>query len=146
VARYIASIRTDAGSATLPIISLYAAATVSPSVVEFGCHNTAGVALQVFVTLLTSQGTPGAAITVAKFDPDSAAAVCTPFTTHTVAPALGTDCGFRYAQGASIGGGAIFAPPGGIDVPVGTGNGIGLIPVGTGQICDCYIVWDEPEL
>jgi hypothetical protein len=28
-------------------------------------------------------------------------------------------------------------------IPVGTANGIGIVPVGTGQVVTAYFVWDE---
>jgi hypothetical protein len=49
------------------------------------------------------------------------------------------------ALGAAIGAGVIWTFGGeGIRVPAGTANGVVLaVPVGTGQIWDCYFVWDE---
>ena len=47
--------------------------------------------------------------------------------------------------GAAAGAGVIWTfGNGGIVVPSGTANGIGIIvPTGTGQICDIEFTWDE---
>jgi hypothetical protein len=47
--------------------------------------------------------------------------------------------------GAAAGAGVIWTfGNGGIVVPSGTANGIGIIvPTGTGQICDIEYTWDE---
>ena len=47
--------------------------------------------------------------------------------------------------GAAIGAAVIFTfGDSGLRIPIGTGNGIGVIvETGTGQVCQSYIVWDE---
>ncbi len=144
MARYVASTRTAAGSTTLPIFSLYSIAAVRPKIKEVGVFNSAAVAVAIGLQRLTSAGTPGAAVTKAKQDPDAVAGSCTPFTTHTVGPTLG-DLLHRFTTAAAIGSGVVWTfGPDGLLVPVGTANGIGIvITTGTGQICDVYVVWDE---
>ena len=145
MARYSTGVRTGAGSTTLPIISLYTIAGFSPKIREIGAFNTTTTAVALALRRLTSAGTQGAALTAAKHDPLSAAALATPFTTHTANPTLGDDLGYRNPCGAAIGAGVIWTfGDTGLIIPVGTANGVGIIiATGTGQVCDAYIVWDE---
>ena len=145
MARYIAGAKTSAGSTTLPLISLYASASVGAKVREVGVTNTTSTALDVKLIRLTTAGTQGAGLTEGKYDPDSAAASCTAFTTHSANPALGDDLGYRASLGSAIGAGAIWTfGDQGIRIAVGTANGIGvIIENGTGQPLEAYIVWDE---
>jgi hypothetical protein len=145
MARYSAGVLTTAGSATLPIISLYSAAAVSPKLREVGVFNTATTAVALKLVRLTTAGTQGTGLTEGKHDPDSAAASCTAFATHSGAPTLGDDLGYRVVLGAAAGSGVIWTfGDTGLIVPVGTGNGIGVIVEnGTGQACQAYLAWDE---
>jgi hypothetical protein len=143
--RYSAGVKTGAGSTTLPIISLYAVAGVAPKLREIGVFNTTVTTVDLRLVRLTSAGTPGVGLTEGKHDPDSDTAACTAFTTHTGAPTLGDDLGYRASLGAAIGAGVIWTfGDQGLRVPLGVANGIGLIvDSGTGQPCTAYVVWDE---
>ena len=145
MARYSAGAKTSAGSTTLPIISLYSAAAVGAKIREIGVFNTTSTAVDVKLVRLTTAGTQGTGLTEAKYDPDSATASCTAVNTHSVAPTLGDDLGYRASLGAAVGSGVIWTfGDAGLRVPVGTGNGIGIIVEnGTGQACQAYITWDE---
>lgn len=146
MARYSAGTRSaGAGSTTLPIGSLYAAAGSGARLREVGIFNTTNTAVAVRLVRLTTQGTPGAGLTEAKHDPNSAAAAATAFDTHTAAPTLGDDLGYRAALGASIGSGIVWVfGDAGLVIPAGTANGVGIIvATGTGQVLDWYMVWDE---
>lgn len=145
MARYSAGARTSAGSTTLPIISLYAAASVNFHIVEIQVFNTTTTAVALKLTKLTSAGTQGAGLTETTHDESGATASCTAFNTHTVAPTLGGDLGYNQTLGAAAGSAVIFTfGDRGVGVPAGTGNGVGVIvATGTGQICDATIVWDE---
>jgi hypothetical protein len=146
MARAAASYRTTgAGSATLPMASLYSLGTGDIWLVEVGITNTTAVAFEVSLSRLTTAGTQGTAVT-ATYEEGSAN-----FTskgdarqTHTVAPTLSTEVR-RASIGASIGSGAIFTFGGrGLFIPSGTANGLGLLPlVGTGQIADVYWSFDQ---
>jgi hypothetical protein len=92
-------------------------------------------------TTATNVGT-GLAET-AEDDPDQTA-LATIFAGHTGDGGVGGVV--RQASlGAAVGAGIIWTFGGnGLEIPAGTGNGVGIItPTGTGQLCDCYIVWDE---
>lgn len=144
--RYSSGVRTAAGSTTLPIISIYAAAAVGGAIREIGVTNTTTTGVALKLTRITTAGTQGAGQTEAKFDPDSAAASCTVFTTHSsTGPTLGDDLGFRATLAAAVGAGAVWTfSESGLRIPIGTANGIGIIvATGTGQVCDAYLVWDE---
>ena len=145
MARYTAGVRTSAGSTTLPIISLYAAAAVGCRIFEIGCFNTTTTAAAIMLTRMTTTGTLGAGLTEAPWDTNTAAAACTAFTTHTVAPTLGADLGYRAPLGAAIGAGVIWTFGGnGLAILPGITNGIGiLVATGTGQVCDAYISFEE---
>lgn len=145
MARYQAGARTGAGSTTLPIISLYAAAAVAPKIREIGIFNATNTQIELRLVRMTSQGTPGTGLTESKHDPDSVAASGTAFATHSVAPTLGDDLSYRGTLGAAIGAAVIWTfGDSGLRIPIGTGNGIGVIvETGTGQVTQSYIVWDE---
>lgn len=145
MARYSAGGLTSAGSTTLPIISLYSAAAVGGKIREIGLTNTTATAVALKLVRLTTAGTQGANLVEGKHDPDSAAASSTAVGTHTVAPTLGDDLGYRATLGAAIGAGVIWTfGDAGLRIPVGTANGIGVIVEnGTGQACQAYITWDE---
>lgn len=145
MARYSTGDRTGAGSTTLPLISLYAAAASSGAIREIGVFNTTATAVELFLVRLTTAGTQGAALVEALHDDNSQAAACTAFGTHTVAPTLGDDLGYRAVLGAAIGSGVIWTfGDTGLRIPEGVANGIGLlVENGSGQVCQAYIVWDE---
>lgn len=142
MARQAAGYRTTgAGSATLPMASLYSLGTGDLWVVEIGITNTTVTAFEVSVKRVTTAGTQGAAQTVTYEEGvTNFTAKCDPRDTHTVAPTLVAGEVRRAFIGASFGSGAAFTFGGrGLFVPSGTGNGIALMPItGTGQISDVY--------
>ncbi len=146
MARYSAGVLTGAGSPTLPLISLYAAAAVGGKIREIGVFNTTTTAVAIRLVRLTTAGTSSAISTIGKHDPDSVGASCSPRQTHSsTGPTVGDDCGYRASLGAAIGAGVIWTfGDTGLRIPVGTANGIGVIVEnGTGQACQAYIVWEE---
>lgn len=146
MAMYSAGVRTGAGSTTLPQISLYAAAAVAARVWEIGVCSTFSTASSIKLVRLTTAGTQGAGLTEARHEDSSqVAASCTAFTTHTGAPTLGDDLGYRFALGAAVGTGIVWTfGPKGLLIPVGTANGVGVIvSTGSGQAIDAWIVWEE---
>lgn len=146
MARFAASYRTTgAGSATLPMASLYAQATGGLWLVEVGVTNTTVTAFEVSLKRFTATGTQGAAQTVLYEENDiNVTTKGDPRDTHTVTPTISAGELRRASIGASIGSGVIWTFGGrGLFVPSGTANGVGLMPMtGTGQICDVYWSWD----
>lgn len=136
---------TGAGSATLPMASLYSLGTGDLWLVEVWVANTSVTAFEVSLKRLTTAGTQGTAQTVLSEEN------ITNFTakgdardTHTVGPTLAAGEYRRTSIGASIGSGTVFSFGGrGLLIPSGTANGVGLMPMtGTGQISDVVFVWD----
>lgn len=145
MARYSAGTRTGAGSTTLPIISLYSSAAMNPNIVEIGVSATTAVGVALKLCKLTTAGTPGAGLTETGHEGSSAAAACTAFNTHSSTGPTVVDLGYNVTLGPYIGAGYTWTfGAGGITVPVGTANGVGIIvATGAGLVCDAYIVWDE---
>lgn len=144
--RYSAGGRsTGAGSTTLPVGSIYSGAAGPTKIVEIGVFNTTAVAAAIKLVRLTSTGTQGAGLTEAPHENDASGAVATAFDTHSAAPTLGNDLGYRASLGAAIGAGVIWTfDNGGLRIAPGVANGVGIIVAsGTGQILDWYVVWDE---
>jgi hypothetical protein len=145
MARYSAGVKTSAGSTTLPLAALAAAAGVGAKLREVGVFNTTNTACDVKLVRLTTAGTPGASQTETKHDPDSATASCSFNTTYTSTGPTLEDLGYRASLGAAIGAGVIWTfGDQGIRIPVGTANGVGVVVEnGTGQACQIYASWDE---
>jgi hypothetical protein len=147
MARYSGGTRsTGAGSTTLPVGSIYGTANREGRLVEVGIFNTTATAVAIKLVRLTTAGTQGSGLVEARYgDVNSVAAGLTLFDTHSGAPTLGDDLGYRAPLGAAIGAGVIWTfGANGILVPAGTANGVGIIvATGTGQILDWYMVWDE---
>lgn len=136
---------TGAGSTTLPVGSLYADAAAGAAIREVGVFNTTSTAVALKLVRLTTAGTQGSGLTEAAHDQNKVAPQCDAFDTHTGAPTLGDDLGYRTVLPATVGAGIIWTfGDSGIVIPEGTGNGVGIIvATGTGQIIDWFIVWDE---
>jgi hypothetical protein len=136
---------TSAGTATLPAFSLYGGAAGGGKIREIGVFNTTGTAFTVSLQRFTATGTQGAALTEIGWEPDTGASLCQGFNTHTVTPTI-TAGVFRTATiGAAAGAGVIWTFGGtGLIIKLGTANGYGILcPVGTGQVVDFYIDWEE---
>lgn len=145
MARYSAGVLTGAGSTTLPVLSLYGISAIAPVLREVGLTNTTSTAVANKLVFLTTAGTQGAGLVETKHRDAAPAASSTAFTTHTVAPTLGGDLGYRTSLGATVGAGVIWTfGAEGVQPPTGTANGIGVIVEnGTGQALQAYVVWDE---
>lgn len=134
---------TIAGTTLRPNMALSPTASVTGKIREVAIFNTTAVAATYRLVRFTA-GTAGTGLVEAKHDPLAATASCTLLAGWTADATIGDDLGYRAALGAAIGSGAIFTfGDTGLVLPVGTTNGIGFVPVGTGQICEVYFVWDE---
>jgi hypothetical protein len=143
MARFSVSGRTTiVGTSALPNVSLYATAAVRPRVVEIGLFNTSSTACVVALVRLTTAGTQGTGLTEVAEDSPDHTALATAFAGHTVGPTIGGELR-RASLGAAIGSGVIWTFSG-LEIPAGTGNGVGIIvPTGTGQTLDYSIAWEE---
>jgi len=145
MARYSTGVLTTAGSTTLPIISLYGGTTVRPKIKEIGLFNTTTTAVALKLVRLTTTGTTGSGLVEAPLTFEDTAAIATAFGTHTVAPTLGADLGYRTVLGAAAGSGIIWTfGEVGLGIPATANAGVGVIVEnGTGQAIQAYLVWDE---
>ena len=149
MARFAAAWRTaGAGTATLPMASLYAQATGSLWLVEVGVANTTVTAYEISLKRFSTLGTVGAVVPGVGYEENDVNVTTKGIVadTHTgTAPTAVAGEIRRASIGASIGSGVIWTFGGrGLFVPSGTANGVGLIPItGTGQISDVYFVWDS---
>jgi hypothetical protein len=146
MARYSTGCLTTAGSTTLPIASLYAGANAGGTLREIGLSNTTSSAVSLKLVRLTTTGTQGSGLTEARHNPNSPqTANCGAFNTHSGAPTLGDDLGYRIRLGAADGAAVIWTfGADGVVVPVGTSNGVGVIvESGSGQAVLLDMVWDE---
>lgn len=147
MARLAAAYRTTgAGSATLPMASLYSLGTGAIWVVEIGVTNTTVTAFTISLKRVTTTGTQGTAQTcVYEEDELNVTAKGDPRDTHTVLPTLVAGEIRRASLGASIGSGIIWTFGGrGLKIPSATTNGLAIMPItGTGQISDVYWSYDQ---
>ena len=146
MARYSAGM-TAAGAgtaATRPIFGVLGTAAVAPKVREIGLFNTTATACTYRVVAFTG-GTPGATVTAYATDLGILGTpTCLAKQLWTADLGSLLDTGYRVVLGAAIGSGAILTfGDNGLRSALGATVGIGLIPVGTGQVCEVYMVWDE---
>ena len=145
MSRFASGATTSAGSTTLPIFSIYGSATGRSYINEIGIWNTTATAVALRLVRLNTTGTRGATITPSPLSQeDLAPSVGICYNTHTVAPTLGVDLGFRAIL-ASIGAGVIWTWPDRVlTITGGAASGIGIIvESGTGQPCSVYLEHGE---
>jgi hypothetical protein len=127
-----------------PMASLTGSATNSGRVVEIAVANTTATTCQLRIVRITALGTAGAATTSNKYDPSSAAASLTCKQAHSADATFDADAIDGATLGAAIGSGWIWTfGDGGLIISQSTASGIGILPVGTGQICTVKFTWDE---
>lgn len=146
MSRFASGGLTTAGSTTLPLSSLYGSASGRIFITEIGIFNTTSTAVALKLVRLTTAGTRPTAWTSAPVSlEDAAAAVGLAYGTHTVAPTLGADLGYRCVLGAAVGSGVVWTFPDRVLTITATANaGIGLIVEnGTGQAVQAYWAWGE---
>lgn len=132
-----------AGVALRPILGILGSATMSPVLREIGIYNTTATACTYRLVNFTG-GTAGAAQVERKHRRNSPPAVATVFGLWTADATIGEDTGYRAVIGAGAGNGAIITcGDTGLETELGATSGLGLVPVGTGQICEVYFVFDE---
>jgi hypothetical protein len=113
--------------------------------VEVGVTNTTVTDFECSLRRVSAAGTPGASQTIVYEDGDSAGATAgDPRGLWTVTPTFVAGEVRRATIGASKGSGAVWTfGARGLLVPLGTANGVVLLPVdGTGQIFDVWWSWD----
>jgi hypothetical protein len=131
-------------AATRPIFGVLATASIVPKVREIGIFNTTAVACAYRVVAVTG-GTPGATVTAYAQDLGILATPsCLAKQLWTADVSSLLDTGYRLQLGAAVGSGGILTfGDNGLRCAIGSTIAIALIPIGTGQVCECYMVWDE---
>lgn len=141
----VAGRATIAGSSTLPLVSLYATASVRPRIAEVHLFNTTSTAATYALQRLSTTGTQGAGLTEVQEDTPEHPPLATGFAGHTVGPTITAGEIRRATLGAAVGSGIMWTfGTRGIAIAAATTNGVGVtVPTGTGQVVDYVIVWDE---
>lgn len=145
MARYSAGMTAAGAGTTLrPIFGILCTASTTPKLREVGLFNTTNTAC-VFELIEITGGTPGATVTAFAHDSE------VPATPANLAKQLWTadggsprKTGYRISCGGAIGSGAILSfGDSGVRPLLGSTIALGLVPIGTGQVCEVYMVWDE---
>lgn len=144
MARYSAGMTAaGAGTTARPIFGILGTATFAPVLREIGMFNTTATACTYRLVNFTG-GTAGAGLTERKHRRNSLAATSTVFGLWTADATIGEDTGYRAVLGAGAGNGAILTfGDTGLETELGATSGLGLVPIGTGQVCEVFVVWDE---
>lgn len=143
MARFSTGVLTGVGSTTLPIFSIYGAAAPLVRLREMGIYNTGAAAVSLKLVRVSTTGTQGTNLVEAPMTTDTSTALATCFSTHTVAPTLGNDLGYRCYL--PVGGSTIWTwEDYALMVSQAANAGIALIVEnGTGQACQVYLNWQE---
>ncbi len=137
-----------AGATTCrPVASLFGVAGGGGHVVSVSLWNPASLstASEYRICRITTAGTMGSTITAVKYLPNGPANACLAKDSHTA-----TDCVVDAnavdvaVLGAAAGAGVILTfGDRGFNIDNATASGIGIVPVGTGQLIKVGFVWDE---
>jgi hypothetical protein len=133
---------TIAGSSVLPVFAILSTATVAPTLREVAVYNTTSTACTYRLVTFTggTAGSTNATRAAAGVPP----ALCLAKAGWTASATIVADVGPRLRIGAADASAVILGFGGdGIWGDTGATAGIGLIPVGTGQIIEVYFGWDE---
>ena len=144
MARYSAGMTAAGAGTTLrPIFGLLNTASIAGLLREVSLWNTTAVACTYRLVELTA-GTAGATVAAHKYRDNAPPALVLAKQLWTADATIGEDTGYRFVLGAQIGAAAIltFGDPG-VEADLGATSALGLVPVGTGQVCEVCFVWDE---
>lgn len=144
MSRYSAGMTAaGAGVALRPVLGLLSTAAITPVLREVGMFNTTAVACTYRLVTFTG-GAAGTGQTERKHRKNSPAATCLVSGLWTTDATIVEDTGYRLVLGTAIGSGAILTfGAEGLEGDLGATAGLGLVPVGVGQICEVYFTWDE---
>jgi hypothetical protein len=132
-----------AGTTVRPIFGILATAAVSPVLREVALWNTTAVACTYRLVTFTG-GTAGTGQVEHKYRNEAPTAICTTFGLWTADATVVEDTGYRFVLGAAIGSAAILTfGDSGVECALGATSGLGLVAVGTGQVCEVSFTWDE---
>lgn len=144
MARYSAGMTAaGAGTSVRPILGILGTSTISVILREIGLYNTTTTGC-VYRLVNFTGGTAGTGQTERKHRRNAPAATGAVSGLWTADATVGEDCGYRWVLGAAMGSAAILTfGAEGVESELGSTSGLGLVPVGTGQVCEVYFVWDE---
>jgi hypothetical protein len=145
MARYSSGMTAaGAGTSVRPVFAILNAAAVTGMLREIAMYNTTATECVYRLVRITG-GTAGATQTVTRHRRNAPAASCVAKGLWTADATVDEDAGYRFELGAAKGSAAIltFGDTGVETHDVGTTKGIGLVPVGTGQVCEIDCIWDE---
>jgi len=144
MARYSSGMTAAGAGTTLrPPLGILSTASVSPVLREIHAWNTTAVACEYRLVNFTG-GTAGTGQVERRHRRNAPPAVCAVSGLWTADATIGEDTGFRMVLGAAIGSAAILTFGGeGLEAELGATSGLGLVPVGTGQVLSINYVWDE---
>lgn len=144
MARYSSGMTAaGAGTTVRPILGLLSTATVTGCVREIALCNTTATACTYEVVRFTG-GTAGTDVAEVKHRPDSPAATCLAKQLWTADATIVDRTGDFMVLAAAVGSAQILTyGDTGLVTALGATAGIGLVPVGTGQVCTVKITWDE---
>lgn len=135
---------TNGGTAARPVGGIMAIAAREGFVREIGVFNTTVTACAFRVARLTAAGTPGTTITSERYETTDVAADMVVSNSWSADGTISASSLRRGQLGAAIGSGVIWTfGSRGIHIPAGTANGVGIVPIGTGQVVEFYIDWAE---
>lgn len=136
-------VAAGAGVALRPIFGLLSTATVTPVLREVKIVNTTAVACQYELVRFTG-GTAGADQSEIKHRTDGPPALCVAKGLWTVDATIVDRTGEIVQLGAAIGSGEVMVfGESGLEGAIGATAGLGLVPIGTGQVCAVKFTWDE---
>jgi hypothetical protein len=145
MARYSAGmLATGAGTTVRPIFAILSTAAITPVLRSIAVVQTTTTACTYRLVHFTA-GTAGAtAIDENKYRQNSPPALCLAKDLWTADATIGEDTGYFWHLAGAVGSEKIevFGDTG-IEGKLGATAGLGLVPVGTGQIVRVTFVWDE---
>lgn len=144
MARYSAGmVAAGAGTTLRPVFGLLSTATITGCVREIKVINTTATACQYEVVRFTG-GTAGADVAEVDHRPDSPPASCLAKQLWTADATIVEKTGDIAQLGAAVGSGDVMVfGDTGLVTALGATAGIGLVPIGTGQIVVVKFTWDE---
>lgn len=133
-----------AGTTVRPILGILATASVAPALREVALFNTTATACTYELVEVTG-GTAGATVTAWSHRRSSLATpTCLAKQLWTADATVTAKTGYRMVLGAAVGSAAILTfGLDGLSIDVGSTIALGLVPIGTGQVCEVYMAWDE---
>lgn len=131
-----------AGTTARPIIGILSTAVISPLLREIQLWNTTATACTYRLVNFTG-GTAGSGLTERKHRRNSPDSAVLGFGLWTADATIGEDTGYRIVVGAGAGNAGILTfGDAGLEGELGATSGLGLVPVGTGQVCEASFTWD----